>query len=61
MLGSNHKNAEENRTELFFQPESCVISHAAKQLMDIVHDVLAVIIKYEVTGFEFFVCYRSPH
>eukprot|EP00250_Pteridium_aquilinum_P015750 c22742_g1_i3 orf=102-1781(+) len=41
VAGSKNKSFEQNRTELFFQPESCVISLAAKQLMDIVHDVLA--------------------
>ncbi|MCO5561546.1 hypothetical protein L7F22_015166 [Adiantum nelumboides] len=34
-------SGEQNKTELFFQLEHCVISHAAKQLVDIVHGVLA--------------------
>ncbi|KAI5077756.1 hypothetical protein GOP47_0007580 [Adiantum capillus-veneris] len=36
-----HASGEQNRMELLFQPEHCVISHAAKQLVDIVHGVLA--------------------
>lgn len=36
----NRRSSGENRTQLLFQLESCVISHAAKQLMDIVHGVL---------------------
>lgn len=39
--GSNHKSGEQNKMELFFQPEPCVISYAAKQLVDVVHGVLA--------------------
>ena len=33
-----------NRTELVFHLESCTISYAAKQLMDIIHGVLQVVI-----------------
>ncbi|KAH7294962.1 hypothetical protein KP509_27G026500 [Ceratopteris richardii] len=39
-IGSD-KNGEQNRIELLFQEEKCLISHAAKELMEIVHSALA--------------------